>query len=149
MHSDMLIPRSTDIIARALDAKDSADRLDETQAAGQIDRLIAALTSGARMCWQLGTLVVTSPSGHTYHVTRAGCDCANGKRCGKRACWHITLFGILEDMFETEVETRDMQCDPPPPEPCPLGGEEGDSVPARSPWYARAAVARAGCWANL
>jgi hypothetical protein len=33
------------------------------------------------------------------------------------------------------------RCDPPN-EPPPLGGDEGDTLPSRAPWYARAAVAR-------
>lgn len=108
--SDLRIPRLTDIIARALDIRESAQRIGDTAATAQLDRLIERLP-GARLCWQLGTLVIESTSGNTYQVTRGGCSCLNGQRCGKRACWHVALFELLLDMLDTEAETLDQDAE--------------------------------------
>lgn len=113
MTSDQIIPRTCDIIARALDYRESAVRMHDEPAVRQIDRVIAKLP-GARLCWQLGTLHIKSPSGSTYRVSRAGCDCLNAQRCGKRACWHVATFELLLDMFDTECETADMAAETPP-----------------------------------
>jgi hypothetical protein len=137
--SDLRIPRVTDILDRALDIRESAVRLGDEQAVRQIDRLCQQLPQ-ARLCWVLGVLHVASPSGNTYHVTRAGCDCLNARKCGKRACWHWALLNVLIDMFETECETSDMQCDPPGENP--LGDDEGDSLPSYRPMGCRIASAR-------
>ena len=110
MQSDMLLPRLSDIIARALDIRDSAVRLADDAAVRQIDRLVQKLP-GARLCWQLGTLHIVSPSGGHYQVSRAGCDCLNAQRCGKRQCWHVATFELLLDLFETECDTADMQAE--------------------------------------
>jgi hypothetical protein len=128
MQSDLRIPRHTDIAARALDIRESAARLADDQAVRQLDRLIANLPD-ARVTWQLGTLVIDSPSGQTYQVTRGGCSCLNAKKCGKRQCWHVATFELLLDMLDTEADSADMSSDPPAPAPNPLGDEEGDPEP--------------------
>jgi len=130
MTSDIRIPRTSDIIARALDYRASAVRIDDTAVVAQIDRLIANLPS-ARLCWVLGTLVIDSPSGHTYHVTRGGCDCLNGQRSHKRQCWHVLARELLEDIFDTEAETADQEADAP----CAV--------------WPRVAAARSLIWARL
>lgn len=109
-YSDLHIPRVSDIIDRALDLRGSAERLQDSATVRQLDRLIAKLPD-ARLRWDLGTLIVASPSGHTYHVTRAGCDCLNSTRGHARQCWHVALFELLGDMLETEAETRDSEAD--------------------------------------
>jgi len=129
MQSDMLLPRLSDIIARALDIRDSAVRLADDATVRQIDRLVQKLP-GANLCWQLGTLHIASPSGGRYQVSRAGCDCLNAQRCGKRQCWHVALFELLLDLFETECDTADMQAE------------------AR-PVALRIVDARRSCWASL
>jgi len=129
MQSDMLLPRLSDIIARALDIRESAVRLADDATVRQIDRLIAKLP-GARLCWQLGTLHIASPSGGHYQVSRAGCDCLNAQRCGKRQCWHLCCFELLLDLFETACDTADMQAE------------------AR-PVALRIVDARRSCWASL
>lgn len=129
MTSDLLIPRTTAIIARALDYRDSAARIGDTAALRQIDRLIAKLPD-ARLCWQLGTLHIVSPSGGRYQVTRAGCDCPNGTRGHARQCWHVALFELLLDLFETACDSADMAADAP-------------TVALRI------VAARAVCWAQL
>lgn len=143
MTSDLPIPRVTAIIARALDIRESAVRMHDAAAIRQIDRLIEKLPH-ARLCWRLGTLVISSPSGGTYRVSRAGCDCLNAQRCGKRQCWHVCCFELLLDMFATECDSADMAACDPPDEPNPLGDSEGDELPSRAPWYARAAAVRSG-----
>lgn len=107
IHSDLPIPRLSDILDRACDALASAYRLQDDQTAGQLERLIAN-APGARLSWQLGALCIVSPSGGSYRVTRGGCDCPNGQRSRSRACWHIALFELLQDMLETDAETADM-----------------------------------------
>ncbi len=129
MQSDMTIPRTSEIIDRSLDARQIAARQDDAATVRQIDRLITKLPE-ARLCWQLGTLIIDSPSGATYHITRAGCDCENGRKSHARACWHWTTFNLLLDMFETECETNDMEAD------------------AR-PVAARIVAARRVCWVQL
>lgn len=109
--SDLPIPRMADIIARALDYRASAERLKDMLLIDRIDRLINDKLPTARLCWELGTLLVSSPSGHTYHVSRSGCDCINAQRSGKRACWHLLIHELLLDLFETEAETADMQAE--------------------------------------
>lgn len=113
MTSDLFIPRLSDILDRALDCRDSAVRLKDAAAVRQLDRLIANLP-GATLCWQLGTLHIGSPSGHSYQVTRAGCSCPNGTKSHKRQCYHIALFELLLDMLDTECETRDLAALVPP-----------------------------------
>ncbi len=147
MQSDMTIPRLTDILDRALDARQIAARQADAATVRQIDRLIAKLPE-ARLCWQLGTLHLTSPSGATYHITRAGCDCDNGRRCHARACWHVLCFELLLDIFDTLAESADMDADPPvdiPDEPWPPtpGGPEPPE------WRNRIVAARRVCWAAL
>lgn len=130
MTSDLHIPRTTDILDRALDIRASAVRLRDDQAVRQIDRLIVKLPE-ARMCWVLGVLHIASPSGNTYHVTRAGCDCTNG-RFHKGECWHWTLYNMLLDIFSTDCDTADQDAD-------------ADALPVAQPWYHRAPAA---CWAG-
>lgn len=105
LQSDLHIPPVADIIARALDIRASAVRLGDTQAIDQIDRLIAKLPH-ARLCWKLGVLVVTSPSGNDYHVWSGGCDCTNG-RFHKGECWHWALYNLLLDMLQTAADSAD------------------------------------------
>jgi hypothetical protein len=138
--SDLRIPRTCDILDRACDLLGSAYRLQDDSGARQLERLITNLP-GAALCWQLGTLIVRSPSEHTYRVTRAGCDCPNGQKCGKRQCWHVATFELLLDMFDTECESADMAADPPGDNP--LGDDEGDSLPdAGRPWQIGAVMGR-------
>lgn len=145
MTSDLPIPPIARILDRAHECRASAMRLSDEPTIRQIDRLIEKLP-GAALCWILGTLHITSPSGGSYRVTRAGCDCLNAQRCGKRACWHVALFGILEDLFMTDCDTADMSCDPPidipeePPPPTP----GGPPPPERRHIGARIAAARLG-----
>jgi len=150
MQTDMLIPRLTDIIDRAIDCRESAKRLNDTAAYDQFTRLICALYDSPRMAWQLGTLIVRSPSGHTYHVTNAGCDCENARKCSKRQCWHLLCRGVLEDMFATECDTADMLSEPPTfDDPLPDPGPGGPGVPGdERPWYTRMATARRLAWAS-
>lgn len=143
MTSDLPIPRLTDIIARALDIRDSAVRLRDAATVRQLDRLIGKLPT-ARLCWKLGMLHIGSPSGGRYQVTRAGCSCLNAQRCGKRACWHVALFELLLDLFDTHCETLDMQCDPPGDNP--LGDDEGDTLPSARVFGQRLSAARAVVW---
>ena len=110
MTSDQLIPRTSDIVSRALDCRASAVRLKDDQAVRQIDRLIQNLPD-ARLCWQLGTLHIVSPSGNSYQVTRAGCSCPNGQKSHARQCWHWTLLNLLLDLFDVECDTRDMDAE--------------------------------------
>jgi len=142
--SDLPIPRTSAIVDRALDYRDSAVRLGDTAMIERIDRLVRDKLPNAQLCWALGTLIIDSPSGHRYHVTRGGCDCLNGRRCGKRQCWHLIVRELLEDLFTTEVETMDMTADTPPsgpdipdeyPNPTP-GGPPPDRP--RSAQFARA-----------
>lgn len=107
--SDLHIPRLTDIIDRALDIRESAVRIQDEPAMRQIDRLIEKLPA-ARLCWQLGVLIVGSPSGQDYHVWQGGCDCVNGRK-GKAQCWHWALFNLLLDMLDTAAETADHDAD--------------------------------------
>lgn len=160
--SDLHIPRLTDIIARALDIRASAVRLDDTQAIGQIDRLIAKLPQ-ARLCWQLGVLVITSPSGNTYHVTQAGCDCLNGRKSHARACWHWALYNLLLDMLQTAADSADDESllDEAAALIEQLDAIHGDcdfeadcDEPAAPVWrigalFATTTDARAACWARL
>lgn len=145
--SDLTIPRLSDILDRACEALASAYRLQDDPTARQLERTIRNLPA-AKLRWQLGTLILTSPSGSTYHVTRAGCDCPNGTKSHARACWHVATFELLTDMLDTEAQTRDQAADPPGENP--LGDSEGDPEPPdrpRSPWYARATTVRSVVWA--
>lgn len=108
--TDLPIPRTSDILDRACELLGSAYRLQDDTTARQLERLIANLP-GARLSWQLGTLIVSSPSGNTYHVTRGGCDCPNGRKCAKRACWHCAAHELLLDLFATDCETADQEAD--------------------------------------
>lgn len=111
--SDLPIPRLTDILDRALDARASAVRLADDGTVRQLDRLVVKLPD-ARLCWQLGTLHIASPSGGTYQVTRAGCSCPNGTKSAARQCWHVALHELLLDMHDTLAETADMQAEARP-----------------------------------
>ena len=111
MTSDLSIPRHSDMQARITDEHARAVRLQDDATSAQLKRLSDALLDGARLRWDLGTLVVGSPSGGTYHVTRAGCDCPNGRKSSRRACWHVAAFELLLDMLETEAETMDIEAD--------------------------------------
>jgi hypothetical protein len=113
--SDLRIPRHTDILDRALDYRESAARLADVATVARIDRLVTNLPSTV-LCWTLGTLHLTSPSGGRYQVTRAGCSCPNGTKSSARACWHLSIFEILIDLFETEAESADQAA-----EACMLG----------------------------
>lgn len=106
MTSNLLIPPTASILDRACDVLASAYRLQDDAGAGQLERLIAKLPD-ASLSWALGVLHVHSPSGGVYQVTRGGCDCPNGRLCGKRQCWHIAAYELLGDMLETEAVTAD------------------------------------------
>ena len=110
MTTDILLPRTTDIIARALDIRSIAVHRADEPTVRQLDRLMEKLPF-ARLWWDLGTLVVESPSGGQYRVTRAGCSCPNGQKCDRRQCWHVCLFELLLDMFDTAVETADIEAE--------------------------------------
>jgi hypothetical protein len=129
LHTDLPIPRVSDILDRALDIRQIAVHRADDATVRQLDRLIEKLPF-AKLCWQLGTLLVSSPSGGHYRVSRAGCSCLNAQRSGKRQCWHVVLHELLLDLFETEVVTLDMEA-----EARPLG--------------ARVAAARQLIWASL
>ena len=129
-YSDLSIPTRAAIVDRACDLLGSAYRLQDDPTARQLERLIANIEA-AGLCWQLGALYVASPSGASYRVTRAGCDCPNA-RAGKRQCWHVAAYELLLDMLQTQADTMDMYNDPPD-EPCPLGDSEGDTTP-RALW---------------
>jgi hypothetical protein len=131
MQSDLLIPRISAIVDRALDLRESAVRLHDAPTIRQLDRLIEKLP-GARLCWQLGTLHIASPSGGQYRVSRAGCDCLNAQKCGKRACWHVALFELLIDLFAADCDTLDM---------------DSDAQMERRPLGCRLAEARGAVWA--
>lgn len=151
MTSDLLIPRTADILDRALDCRASAARLMDDATVRQLDRLVANLP-GARLCWALGALHIVSPSGGSYRVTRAGCDCPNGTKSHARACWHVAAFELLLDMLDTEAESADTAADPPvdildEPYPPTPGGPEPPEW--RAPWYTRATAARSLVWAGL
>lgn len=109
MQSDLLIPRLSQIIDRALDCRDSAVRLSDDATAQHLTTLIKRLPF-ARFYWALGTLHIDSPSGQHYAVTRAGCSCPNGT-AGKKECWHWHLLNVLLDMFETDCDTADALAD--------------------------------------
>lgn len=109
MQSDMPIPSLENIKARALDIRASAARLGDEPAVRQLDRLLDNAPH-ARLCWQLGTLHIDSPSGGHYQVTRAGCSCLNGRK-GQRACWHWACFNLLLDLLDTEAESADQVAD--------------------------------------
>lgn len=143
--TDLRIPRFTDIIVRALDIRESAVRMHDEATARQIDRLIAKLP-GARMTWQLGTLIVRSPSGGTYRVSRAGCDCLNAQRSHAARCWHWALYNLLLDMLDTEAESADAACDPPGDNP--LGDDEGDTLPSARALGLRLSAARSVVYAG-
>jgi hypothetical protein len=113
MTSDLPIPRLADILDRALDIRASAVRLSDDASIRQLDRLIGKLYDGTRLCWVLGVLHISSPSGRAYHVSQAGCDCPNGTKSRARACWHVALHGLLLDMFATQVATADMEAECP------------------------------------
>jgi hypothetical protein len=106
MQSDLRIPRHTDILDRALDYRESAARLADVATVARIDRLVTNLPSTV-LCWTLGTLHLTSPSGGRYQVTRAGCSCPNGTKSSARACWHWTLLNLLIDMFDEQCAVND------------------------------------------
>lgn len=110
MQSDLLIPRLSDILDRACELLDIAYRLQDGATARQLERVIRTLPE-ARLRWELGALIIASPSGHTYRVTRAGCDCPNGIKSHARACWHVATFELLCDMFQTACDTADMAAD--------------------------------------
>lgn len=110
--SDLRIPRLTDIVSRAQDIRDSAVRLGDELLIKRIDTLVRDKLPHARLCWQLGTLHIDSPSGQRYQVTRAGCDCLNGQRSSKRQCWHLLIHELLLDIFQTDCDTADMQAEP-------------------------------------
>lgn len=111
MTSDMYIPRTSAIIARLTELHASAVRLSDDATADQLKRLSDALLAGARLAWELGALLVASPSGGRYRVTRGGCDCPNGRKCAKRQCWHVAAFELLLDMLGTEAESADNAAD--------------------------------------
>ena len=110
MTTDILLPRATDIIARALDIRGIAVHRADDATVRQLDRLMEKLPF-ARMSWDLGALVVKSPSGGQYRITRAGCNCPNGQKCDRRQCWHVCLFELILDMFETACDTLDMEAE--------------------------------------
>ena len=109
-HTDLLIPSVAAIISRAQDTRESAVRLQDAASVRQLDRLIDKAPH-AVLCWQLGVLIVGSPSGAVYQVSRAGCDCLNGQRSSKRQCWHVTAYELLLDLLETESVTADRDAD--------------------------------------
>jgi len=110
MQTDILLPRTTDIIERALDIRSIAVHRNDEPTVRQLDRLMEKLPF-ARMSWDLGTLAVDSPSGGRYRITRAGCNCLNGRKSDKRQCWHVCLFELILDMFDTAVETADIEAE--------------------------------------
>lgn len=116
MQSDLRIPRTSDILDRAADERERAERLNDKAAYDQFGRLIERLP-GARLCWVLGTLHIDSTSGNTYHVTRAGCSCLNGTKSNTQACYHWALFNLLLDMLDTLAESADMDADERPVAP--------------------------------
>jgi hypothetical protein len=149
--SDLFIPRHCDMQARIADLHASATRLQDTATAAQLARLSDALLRGARLRWDLGALMVSSPSGGTYRVTRGGCDCPNGQKCSKRACWHVAAFELLLDMLDTQAESADIAACDPPDEPNPLGDTEGDPEDPGE-WRSvgqRQAIARSLVWASV
>lgn len=156
MQSDLFIPRLSDILDRACESLGSAYRLQDDASARQLERLIKNLP-GATLCWQLGTLIVFSPSGSQYRVTRAGCSCPNGTKSHSRQCWHVATFELLLDMFETDCDTADMEAereqetgDRQQSLDCDSGTVPCDLSPVPStPWYARAASVRRSCYASL
>lgn len=144
MQSDLPIPSRAAIADRIADYRASAERQHDDATIARLGRLEKALDAGATLCWQLGVLHIGSPSGNTYHVTRAGCDCLNAKRCSKRQCWHLSCFELLLDLFATDCETRDMEAECVPPD-TPIGDDLPDDIPPtnRRPLGVRLAAARA------
>jgi len=114
IHSDQPIPRLCDILDRARDYRDSAVRLGDAALTKRINTLVKDKLPYARLRWELGTLHIDSPSGKHYRVTRAGCDCLNGQKSKKRECWHLLVWGILEDLFLAECESRDIEAESRP-----------------------------------
>lgn len=111
--SDLSVPRSSDILDRALDIRSIAVHRADDATVRQLDRLIAKLP-GASLCWTLGTLHIASPSGNRYQVSRAGCSCPNGTKGHARQCWHVALHELLLDMFDAACDTADMEADARP-----------------------------------
>jgi hypothetical protein len=104
--TDLTIPPAASILDRACELLGSAYRLQDDASARQLERLITQIPA-ASLCWAMGVLHVGSPSGNTYQVTRAGCSCPNGVKCGKRQCWHVAAFELLLDMFDEDCVTAD------------------------------------------
>lgn len=110
--SDLVIPPAALILDRASDDFKQAQLHGDAAGMAQINRVRMNITRGARLCWVMGDLLIGSINhpGTVYSVNRVGCSCPNGV-AGKAACWHVCLFDLLLAMFETEVETADIDAE--------------------------------------
>ena len=140
--TDLTIPPITAIRDRASEQRADALRIQDKPTADQLDNLIKALKRNIRMAWNYGDLLVSSAStpGTVYTVSCGVCNCP-----ARKPCKHLKLAEVLIDMLDTLAESADIEADvddwefaaamtdhDPPFEDNPLGGDEGDDVPARS-----------------
>jgi hypothetical protein len=94
------------------------------------------LTSGAR-------LIPSSQPGRPAHLITMDGDWTCSCQARTSMHWPLALCIGIEQAFEDmqQYDDGDVSCDPPD-EPNPMGDEEGDSLPVRAPWYARASAVR-------
>lgn len=102
--SDLPIPPAADITARAVELRMSAVRQQDAPAVRQAERVIVGVACGARMAWDLGTLLVTSLNTpeNVYRVRCGQCTCL-----ARKPCWHVALCELLIELLETEAQTAD------------------------------------------
>ena len=138
--TDLSVPPIAAILDRANEQRADALRLSDLTTARQLENLATALRHGMQMAWNYGDLLVSSAStpGTVYTVSCGQCNCP-----ARKPCKHLKLAEVLLDMLDTLAESADIEADIDdwefaaamadfdPPGDCPLGGDEGDEVPAR------------------
>ena len=144
----MRIPSAVKIINRALDQRADATNQHDAPTVKALDQLISNLYRGMKAKWDAsGDLLVTSCNhvGAIYTVSQRSCTCP----AFVAYCVHQRLRDLLLEMFSTDVESADIDSDPPG-EPSPLGDEEGDEAPEwRAVWPRVAAARRSLIWQAL
>lgn len=106
--SDLSIPATDDILAVVKDRHAMALLHEDWPGVGQLDRVRANLTRGARLTWCDGDLLVQSVNnpGQVYSTNGRGCTCPNGRK-GKSECWHVAVHDLLLDMMDERAATAD------------------------------------------
>lgn len=103
----MHIPTQLDILARAADLRRDMQLQRDASGIKALNAIIASVVCDYDvLSWDGPYLTVASESqvGETHQVSAFGCSCE-----ARRPCWHMRLRELLVGIFETDVETADME----------------------------------------